>query len=91
MTKDQFNNLDFSEVMQQLNEENDTVTTIDTLKDFIKESIDNDNYYIALPLLQAIADDTHDTYYWDYDYSMGTLDTPTPINSKEDVEHLIYD
>lgn len=91
MTKDQFNNLNFAEVMQQLNEENDTITTIDTLKDFIKENIDNDNYYLALHVLEAITNDIRDSEYWDYDYSLGTLDTPTPINSKEDVEHLIYD
>lgn len=91
MTKDQFNNLSFDDVMQQLNEENDTITTIDILKDFIKENIDNDNYYLALHILEAIAEDTNDTNYWNYDFCMGTLETPTPINSKEDVEHLIDD
>ena len=25
-----------------------------------------------------------------YDYNMGTLETPTPITEKEDLEHLIY-
>lgn len=91
MTKEQFNNLNFAEVMQQLNEENDTITTIDTLKDFIKENIDNDNYYLALHVLKAITEAISDQYYWFYDYCMGTLETPTPITSKEDVEHLIYD
>lgn len=91
MTKDQFNSLDFKEVIQKLDKECDQITTIDCLKDFIKENIDNDNYYLALHVLEAITNDISDSEYWDYDYSLGTLDTPTPINSKEDVEHLIYD
>lgn len=91
MNKDQFNTLSFDEVMQQLNEEKDTITTIDILKDFIKENIDNDNYYLALHVLNAIAEDTSDAQWWIYDYCMGTLETPTPINDKEDIEHLIED
>lgn len=92
MTKKEFNELSFDEVMQRLyNDGAGDITSIDILKDFIKEKIDNEDYYIAIPLLQAINEDTQGSYYWDYDYSMGTLDTPTPIRSKEDIEHLIED
>lgn len=91
MTKEQFNNLDFAEAIQQLESENDTITSVDILKDFIKENIDNDNYYLALHVLKALAEDTSGAEYFEYDYCMGALETPTPITSKEDIEHYIYD
>ena len=91
MTKEQFNNMSFAEAIQQLDAENDCISSIDRLKDYAKYQIDNDNYFLALHVLQALNDDTTGAEYFDYDYSMGTLETPTPINSKEDVEHLIDD
>lgn len=93
MTREEFNKLSFDEVMERLNEESDQITTIDILKDFIKENIDNDNFGLAVHVLNAIWDDPspYDSIWYDYDYSMGTLDKPTSINTKEDVEHLIDD
>lgn len=91
MTREQFNTLSFEEVMQQLESERDDITTIDLLKDFIKNQIDEDNYYLALHVLEAIANDPIDYEYYDYDYSMGTLDKPSGISCKEDIEHMIDD
>ena len=93
MTREEFNTLSFEDVMERLNEECDQITTIDILKEFIKDNIDNDNFNVALHVLNAIWNDPNpeDSIWYDYDYSMGTLDTPTSINSKEDVEYLIYD
>ena len=93
MTREEFKTLSFDEVMERLNEEHDNITTIDILKDFIKDKIDNDDFNVALHVLSAIWNDPNpeDSFWYDYDYSMGTLDTPTSINTKEDVEHLIDD
>lgn len=93
MNRSEFNALSFDEVMEKLNEEYDQITTIDILKDFIKYNIDNDNFIIAIHVLNAIWNDPNpeDSIWYDYDYSMGTLDTPTSINCKADIEHLIED
>ncbi len=93
MTREEFNKLSFDEVMERLYEENDEITTIDMLKEFIKHKIDNDDFNVALHVLNAIWEDPtpYDSIWYDYDYSMGTLDKPTSINTKEDVEHLIDD
>ena len=91
MDRSTFDKLSFNEVMQELSATNDTITTIDELKDFIKESVDNDNYNVAIHLLNAIWNDTADSYYFEYDYCMGTLETPSGITTKEDIEHLIED
>lgn len=93
MTREEFNTLSFDEVMEKLNEEFNQITTIDILKDYVKECIDDDNFNVAVHILNAIWNDPNpnDSIWYDYDYSMGTLDTPTSINTKEDIEHLIDD
>lgn len=88
MTKKELYKLTFQEAIEKLSEEYETITTYDTLKDFIKLQIDNENNYLALHLLQAIYDDDTPflTDYYDYDYCMGTLEKPTPLYSLEDLE-----
>ena len=82
MTAEKFNAMDFKDAMSELYDESNDITTIDTLKGYISHLIDDDNFNLALHLLQGIyEDDTpEDTYYYRYDYSMGTLETPTGIN-----------
>lgn len=93
MTKEFFESNTFEDVMEQLNEEYDQITTLDTLKMFIKEKIDEDNFNIASHLCNAIWNDPNPSMseWYDYDYSMGTLDTPVCLSEKTDVEHLIDD
>lgn len=93
MTKAEFESKSFDEVMEQLNEECDEITTYDSLIDYIKTELDNDNLGLALFLLDAMynAPSLYDSVWWIYDYSMGTLQTPVNIHCKEDVEHLIKD
>lgn len=93
MTKAEFESKSFDEVMEQLDEECDEITTYYSLIDYIKTELDNDNLDLALFLLDAIYNDPspYDSVWWIYDYSMGTLDTPVCVSAKEDVEHLIED
>lgn len=91
MTREEFDNKSFEEVMEQLNEEVDEVTTIDILKEFIKEQIDRDNFGLVCHLCNAIYNDPDcsDSDWYLYDYNMGTLDTPVCVSEKKHVEHLI--
>lgn len=93
MTRKEFEAKNFDEVMEQLNEERDDITTIDMLKEFIKEKIDNEDFNVASHLCNAIWNDPNpdNSDWYMYDYSMGTLDTPVCLSKKEDVEHLIED
>ena len=90
MTREYFKTHTFDDVMQKLYEENQDVTTLGGLKQFIYETILQGQYYLSEHLIKALRNG-NDEYYWLYDYNMGTLETPTPINSLEDVEHLIDD
>ena len=90
MTRKYFENHPFKDVMEKLYEENTDVTTLDMLKDFINDTVIKGEYYLSEHLVKALCNG-NDEYYWLYDYSMGTLDTPVPIDSLEDVKHLIDD
>lgn len=93
MTRAEFESKSFEEVMEQLNEECDDVTTIDILKEFIKEKVDSDDFYLVIHLCDAIRNvpNSGNSDWYLYDYSMGTLNSPICVSCKEDVEHLIYD
>ena len=90
MTRREFEEKSFEDVMSQLNEECDQITTLDRLKEFAKLKIDEGNYPLANHIIVALQAG-HDEDWWDYDYCMGTLDTPIPLTEKTDVGHLIYD
>lgn len=93
MTRVEFESKSFEEVMEQLNEEYDEVTTIDILKGFIKEKVDSEDFYLVTHLCNAIRNgpDFSDSDWYLYDYNMGTLDTPVCVSEKKHIEHLIYD
>ena len=89
MTRKEFETKNFDEVMEQLNEEKDDITTYESLKEFAKSQIEEDRLFLAIYILEALNEDTAEWY--EYDYCMGTLQTPSSITTKEDVEHLIED
>lgn len=66
------------------------LTSEDSLIRFAKEKIDEDNIGLALHVLGAIynSEEAYNGYYL-YDYSLGTISTPTPITCKEDLEDYI--
>lgn len=90
MTRAEFEEKSFGDVMDQLNGELDEITTLDMLKEFAKLKIDESNYLLANHVIEALQNG-NDEDWWDYDYCMGTLDMPIPLIEKADVEHLIDD
>ena len=74
----------YTEAIEKLQEENNCITTYSILKEFAIDNINNDNLFIAIHILQALQENEAD--YYNYDYCMGTLETPTPIKSLEDLE-----
>ena len=90
MTKQQFDEMTLDELIEWAYENLNDITTEDILLDFAKHKIDDENIYLAIHVLQAVWN-SGEPYNGDYryDYSMGTLETPTPITCKEDLEDLI--
>ena len=90
MTREFFEVNSFEDVMERLNEERDDITTLDILKEFAKAKIDDGNYFVAKHILEALQAG-YDERWWNYDYCMGTMDTPMPVTEKADVAHMIDD
>lgn len=90
MTREQFEAMTLDELLEWAYEEVDDLTTEDVLIDFAKSKIDDDSFNVAIHILTAIweSEEAYNDYYL-YDYNMGTLETPTPITCKEDLEDYI--
>lgn len=91
MTKQQFNGKTLEEVIDWAYENIPReIITEEDLLEFAKTKIDDDNIPMAIHILQAVYDSDEAVHgYYLYDRNMGMLETPTPITSKKDFEHLI--
>lgn len=54
MTRAEFEEKSFEDVMSQFNEELDEITTLDRLKEFAKLKIDEGNYLLAGHIIVAL-------------------------------------
>ena len=90
MTREQFEEMSFEELLEWAFDNIDDIHSEDTLKEMVKHEIEEDSFKMALHILSAIYEsDCPDDSYYIYDRSMGTLDTPTPITCKEDLKDYI--
>ena len=90
MTRKEFKTMSFEDFIEWAKENLDDVTDEEILKEFAIEKLQDDNFIMALHIINAIYNNPYDTEYYRYDYSMGILETPTPITDKEDLEDLIF-
>lgn len=84
MTIAELHDMNFNDAAEKLYQENDSVTTYDSLVDFAIYKIKEQEIFVAIHILSAINENPAD--YYDYDYCMGTLDTPTPLLVSADLE-----
>lgn len=92
MTKKEWEELTLDEAIDYADYEYgvNELTSEDSLIRFAKEKIDEDDLGLAIHILNAIynSEESYNGYYL-YDYSLGTMSTPTPITCKEDLESYI--
>ena len=86
ITRKDFEEMTLEEVIGKLSD-HDYITSYESLKDYVINLINDNNFFLAIHILEALK--KCETEYYQYDYCMGTLEEPTPIEEKEDVEHLI--
>ena len=90
MNRTDYENKSFSELIHQLYEEGfDYIESYDSLKNYATFLIDNDCLMLAIHILNTLFDNDADWYI--YDSNMGTLETPTPLTTKEDLVDYIED
>lgn len=87
MDKAIFDASTFEELVDWANENDNAFMSYGTLKNFAIAMIEKDSVFLAIHILEALEEDCAD--YYRYDASMGTLETPTPIEDKEDFEYLL--
>ena len=92
MTKKEWEELTLDEAIDYADYEYgvNELTSENSLIRFAKEKIDEDDLGLAIYILSAIynSEESYNGYYL-YDYSLGTMSTPTPITCKEDLEGYI--
>ena len=90
MKREQFEEMSFEELLEWAYDNIDDIHSEETLLAMVKHEINEDSLRMALHILQAVYEsDCPDGSYYIYDRSMGTLETPTPITCKEDLEDYI--
>lgn len=90
MKREQFEQMTFDELVEWAYENVDDVHTEGGLIGMAKHELNNENLRMAIHILTAIYEsDCPDDSYYLYDRGMGTLETPTPITCKEDLEEYI--
>jgi hypothetical protein len=90
MKRENFEALTFDELVEWAYDHLDGVHSEEGLIAMAKHKIDEENLQMAVHILNAVYEsDCPDGSYYLYDISMGTLETPTPITCKEDLEEYI--
>ncbi len=90
MTREQFEAMSFEELLEWAYENICDMHSEEGLIEMAKHEIDEENLGMAVHILSAVFNsDCPDDSYYLYDRSMGTLETPTPITCKEDLEDYI--
>lgn len=82
--------MSMEEIIEKLRDQGTDIVSYEELKEYAVAQINGDNLLCAIHILEAVNEDTADWY--DYDFSMGTLETPTAIRSKDDlIDYIDYD
>lgn len=90
MKRAQFEEMSFEELLDWAYDNIDDIYSEEALKEMVKHEVEEDSFMMALHILTAIYEsDCPDGSCYIYDRSMGTLETPTPITCKEDLEDYI--
>ncbi len=85
--KKQLNNLTLEQLFIIAQELDNSFWAYEDLKDFAIDLIKDDNILLAAHILNALNDELAN--YYNYDATMGILDTVAPITTKDDFIELL--
>lgn len=89
MTREEYEAISFEDFMEWARENIQEITDEETLKDYAMDKLYKDDFGMVLHIIKSVYENPYDTEWYRYDYSMGILQTPSPITKKEDIEDLI--
>ena len=87
MTRKQYEEKTFDELVELLREERYDFHSRDDMKEFAKHWIGDDDICLARHILDGMDEEWAEYYL--YDYTLGTFGTVYAVTKKEDFEHLI--
>ena len=87
MTKAKLKKMSFEEAVEEMDRTYDNISDRDRLVDIAKNALDEGNYGVAENLAKALHESDAD--WFNYDWTAGECDTPTPIETKDDLEEMI--
>ena len=80
ITRDRYEEMGFDELAGLI----DNIHSYEEMLEIAIYEIQNRHVFLAIHILEAVGDLNYDKYY-DYDVTMGTLETPTEVSTKEDL------
>ena len=89
MTREELETMSYDKLIDICVNEIDQFTFYETLKDFAIEQVENDNLGLAIHILTSLH--LNPSEYYLYDYFMGCMETPTPIDTYEELIDLILE
>ncbi len=90
MTIKQLYKFDFDTAIKQLMATQDDITMIDSLKEYMREKLNEDYFNLVTHLAEALHNSAS-AFYYSYDYSRGTFATPYPLTDLTDLEQFCTD
>jgi len=89
LSKEEFLENDFDTNIDLLiDNEADNLYSDSDMKEYVKEELDNNNFLMVRHLVEALEEEAP---YYLYDWSMGTLEDPTPLKDNEDLLSIAED
>lgn len=87
MTKAKLKKMSFEEAVTEMDRTYDDISDRDRLVDIAKNALDEGNYGVVENIAKALRESNAD--WFNYDWTAGEYDTPTPIETKDDLEEMI--
>ena len=79
----------FDELIEYANDYIDDFTDRERMEEYVIDAMHRNEYFLAIHILEALNDSDAD--FFGYDYSMGTLENPTPLETEQDLRDFISD
>ena len=83
MTREEFDEMSLYDLIDIAQENDIDIQSRDIMKEVAKDKIDSDEIFFAFHILEAL--NNSDADWFIYDFGMGTLEEPTPVDDKDDL------
>jgi hypothetical protein len=87
MTKAKLKKMSFEEAVTEMDRTYDNIHDRESLIGMAKDALDDGSFGVVENIAKALRESNAD--WFNYDWTAGECDTPTPIETKDDLEEMI--